>query len=50
LKLTIAHWLTPNGVDVNGKGIEPDVKISATDADRSIGNDPVLNRALLYLR
>jgi carboxyl-terminal processing protease len=50
LKLTIAHWLTPNGVDINGKGIDPDIKISTTDADRLAGNDPVLNRALIQLR
>ena len=27
LHITIAKWLTPSGVWVNGKGLEPDVKI-----------------------
>jgi carboxyl-terminal processing protease len=25
LKYTVAHWLTPNGVDINGVGITPDI-------------------------
>jgi carboxyl-terminal processing protease len=25
VKVTIAHWLTPKGTEINGKGIEPDV-------------------------
>lgn len=50
LKLTIAHWLTPEGRDVNGIGIVPDVKVSTSDADRLVDNDPVLNRALIYIR
>jgi len=27
LKITIAKWLTPNGVSISEKGIEPDVKV-----------------------
>lgn len=27
LKLTMAHYYTPNGTDIHGKGIEPDVKV-----------------------
>ncbi len=27
LKITIAKWLTPNGTEINGTGLEPDVKV-----------------------
>ena len=27
LKVTIAKWLTPNGIEIDGKGLEPDVKV-----------------------
>jgi carboxyl-terminal processing protease len=30
LKLTIAAYLTPDGHDINGEGIEPDVEVDAT--------------------
>lgn len=34
LAVTIAKYLTPNGRDINKKGIEPDVKVPLTDAQR----------------
>jgi carboxyl-terminal processing protease len=27
LKITVAKWLTPKGQEINGKGLEPDVKV-----------------------
>ena len=27
LKITVAKWLTPKGEEINGKGLEPDVKV-----------------------
>lgn len=27
LKVTIAKWLTPKGTEINGKGLEPDIKV-----------------------
>ncbi|TSC74921.1 MAG: hypothetical protein G01um101433_973 [Parcubacteria group bacterium Gr01-1014_33] len=27
LKVTIAKWLTPKGIEINGKGLEPDVEV-----------------------
>ncbi|MCX6791185.1 MAG: S41 family peptidase [Candidatus Gribaldobacteria bacterium] len=29
LKVTVAHWLTPNGDLIDGKGLEPDIKVEA---------------------
>lgn len=36
LKLTIAEWLTPLGRQINGIGIEPDVKIDTDDRDAQL--------------
>ena len=27
LKVTIAKWLTPKGIEINGTGLEPDAKV-----------------------
>jgi len=32
LKLTIAYWLTPKGINISKKGIEPDIKDEEIDA------------------
>ena len=42
LNLTIAKYLTPNGTDINKKGIEPDVKIELTFDDLKKNNDAQL--------
>lgn len=46
IRLTIAHWLTPNGNEINGKGIEPNVKIEMTQKDADANRDPQLDKAL----
>ena len=46
-RLTIARWLTPDKVWVNGVGITPDIVVSA--AASKPGQDPVLDRALATL-
>jgi len=46
-RLTIARWLTPNKTWVHGKGIEPDVIVTA-QPERP-GEDPVLDAALEVL-
>lgn len=45
LKVTIARWYTPNGKNINKKGITPDVVIEAGKNDDS-NNDTQLNKAL----
>jgi carboxyl-terminal processing protease len=49
VRVTIAHWLTPNERQINKKGLEPDVKVEITDADREAGLDPQLARAIQLL-
>lgn len=46
LKVTVAEWLTPNGRQINKKGIEPDIKIELTDEDKKANRDPQLDKAL----
>lgn len=50
LKLTVARWLTPNGVSISEKGIEPDYPVERTVEDRAAGKDPQLAKALEILR
>ncbi len=43
LAVTIEHYFTPNGTDINHKGIRPDVKIDLTQAQqRQLGTNPTL--------
>ena len=46
LHLSVAKWLTPKGVWVHDKGIEPDFKVELTDEDFNAGRDPQLDKAL----
>ena len=46
LKVTTAHWYTPNGTDINQTGITPDKEIERTYDDINSGKDPQLDEAL----
>lgn len=54
LKVTIAKWLTPKGIEINGKGLEPDitVEIPTDESQESKNNsrDPVMQKAIELLR
>ena len=50
LKLTVAKWLTPNGVSISEKGIEPTIPVKVTETDIKNKVDPVMNRALQYFK
>lgn len=49
LKLTIARWLTPNGVSISDSGLEPDVKVEQTKEDLKNGIDAQLEEAIKIL-
>jgi carboxyl-terminal processing protease len=49
LKVTVARWLTPNGVSISQKGIEPNYKVPYTQADKAAGRDPQLEKAIEIL-
>lgn len=48
LKVTTAHWYTPNGNTINGTGITPDIEIVRTYDDINKNRDPQLDKALSY--
>lgn len=48
LKVTTAHWYTPNGNTINGTGIAPDVEVTRSYDDINKNRDPQLDAALAY--
>lgn len=49
LKVTIGHWYTPNGKNINKEGIEPDIKVTLTQADIDANNDTQLEAAKAFV-
>lgn len=49
LRITIARWLTPNGDQINKKGLEPDVEIQFTEEDIKAQKDVQLEQAIKTL-
>ncbi len=49
LKVTIAHWYTPGGVNISEKGIIPDTAVELTLDDLNAGRDPQLDAAIKAL-
>jgi carboxyl-terminal processing protease len=49
VRVTIARWLTPNGRNVTGTGLTPDIEVTIPDADAQAGIDTQLNRAIELL-
>ncbi len=50
VKITVARWLTPNGEQINEKGIQPDIEVELTDEDYEQNRDPQLDKALETLK
>jgi carboxyl-terminal processing protease len=46
VKVTIAHWLTPNGTLIDKNGIKPDVDVNLTEEDFKANKDPQLEKAV----
>ncbi len=46
LKVTIAHWYTPGGKNINKEGIKPDTEVKREPTDVEAGRDPQLDKAL----
>jgi len=46
VKVTIAKWLTPNGIDINKSGINPDIEVELSFDDYMNERDIQLDRAL----
>ncbi|MFY9462713.1 MAG: S41 family peptidase [Candidatus Sungiibacteriota bacterium] len=52
LKITIAKWLTPKGTEINGKGLEPDIKVDLpeTPPKGDEGKDLILEKGIEVLK
>jgi carboxyl-terminal processing protease len=49
LHVTTQKYLTPNDIDINKKGIDPDVMVKVTEADLKAGKDLQLEKAVEIL-
>ena len=50
LKVTVAGWFTPKGVNISKEGIKPDIEVKLTSEDSNAGRDPQLEKALEAVR
>lgn len=49
VKITVAHWLTPKGNQINELGIKPDVEVDLTNDDYLNNRDPQMDAAIKQL-
>jgi len=49
LKITVARWLTPNGVSISEKGLKPDYEVEVTREDVAAKRDPQMDKAVELL-
>jgi carboxyl-terminal processing protease len=49
MRVTIAHWFTPNDRTIEGQGLEPDQVVAITEEQRTAGDDPQLEAAIKSL-
>jgi carboxyl-terminal processing protease len=50
LKVTIAHWVMPKGLVLEGEGLKPDYEVKISDEDREKNRDPQLTKAMEVLK
>ncbi len=50
LKVTVARWLTPNGVSISDGGLSPDINVDLTRDDFTNAKDPQLDRAVEFVK
>lgn len=50
LRVTVAYWFTPDGHDIEDRGLIPDIVVKMTQEDFAAGRDPQLERAIEYLK
>ncbi|HEM61808.1 MAG TPA: S41 family peptidase, partial [Chloroflexi bacterium] len=50
LRLTIAHWFTPDGQLIHGDGLHPDLEVPLAEEDLANDRDPQLDAAVEYLQ
>jgi len=50
LKITVAEWLTPNGLNINTAGITPDTEVKEDWDKEAVGEDVMIDKALEIIR
>ncbi|MFP3975347.1 MAG: S41 family peptidase [Dehalococcoidia bacterium] len=50
LYVTYANWFTPDGRQIEGKGVEPGIRVEMPEEDVENDRDPQLERAIEYLK
>lgn len=50
LRVTIAHFFSPKGNEINEVGVTPDIVVKVTDDDIANKRDPQLDRAIQFLQ
>ena len=50
LKITIAQWLTPNGISISKEGLKPDYEVEITEKDLETDRDPQMDKAVELLK
>lgn len=50
VKVTVAHWLMPNGGLIEKNGIKPDYEVKLTDKDIEAEKDPQLDKAIEVIK
>ena len=46
VKVTVAKWITPNGINLNHNGLDPDVPVTITQDQADKGQDPQMDKAV----
>ncbi len=46
IKVTVAKWITPGGVNLNHNGLDPDTAVKLTEEDVNAGKDPQMEKAI----
>ncbi len=46
VKVTVAKWITPKGVNLNKDGLKPDIEVKLTEEDTTNKKDPQMDKAL----
>ena len=49
VKVTVAKWLTPNGLNINKEGITPDEIVEISPEQYDAGEDPQTEAAAYYI-
>ena len=50
LRITVAHWFTPNGNGIHEKGIDPDIYVEWNQEEDLSADDPQLNAAMEFFK